>query len=80
MPIEFKNKIKVVIDNCQLCPHAVLLLDEDSGEEVMYCKQSRSLIWLRKNWGPRPIPNWCPRLSRKIKLCGKRAEIPGIIS
>ena len=80
MSIETKNKIKVTIDNCQLCPDAILLLDEDSGEEAMYCKQSRSLIWLRKNWGTRPIPNWCPHLSHKIKPCSKRAKIPGIIS
>ena len=57
-----KNKIeiKTTIESCHHCPHACALVDEESNKRMMYCKQKRSLILLRKDWGERPIPDWCP--------------------
>jgi hypothetical protein len=79
--LEKKNQVAVLIEDCRHCPNASLKFDEGSQEDVMYCQTYRSLIMLRQNgWGPRPIPDWCPRLNRKKNLCGKRAEIPGIVS
>lgn len=76
-----KNQVTVLIEDCRFCPNMALKFDENSAEDIMYCQTANSLIMLRDNgWGPRPIPDWCPRLNRKIKLCGKRAKIPGIIS
>ena len=76
-----KNQVTVLIEDCCHCPNAMLKFSEDEEEDYMYCQTAKSLIMLRDNgWGHRPIPDWCPRLNRKMKLCGKRAEIPGIIS
>lgn len=78
---ETKNQVAVLIEDCRFCPNATLKFDEGSAEDIMYCQTHQSLIMLRDNgWGPRPIPNWCPRLTRKQNLCGKRKEVPGIIS
>ena len=76
-----KNQVTVLIEDCRFCPNVTLKFDEGSVEDIMYCQTHRGLIMLRDNgWGPRPIPNWCPRLNRKKNLCGKRKEVPGIIS
>lgn len=80
-----KNTVTVVIEDCRHCPNATLKFDKEAKEDIMYCQTARALITLRENgWGPRPIPNWCPRLNHTDftprQYCGKRAEIPGIIS
>ena len=64
--LEKKNQVAVLIEDCRHCPNASLKFDEGSQEDIMYCQTHRSLIMLRQNgWGPRPIPEWCPRLNRK---------------
>ena len=79
-----KNQVVVPIEDCRHCPNATLKFDRTIKEDIMYCQTAKSLIMLRDNgWGPCPIPNWCPRLNHTDTLkryCGKRAEIPGIIS
>ena len=76
-----KNQVTVLIEDCRFCPNMTLKFDEDSEEDIMYCQTAKGLIMLRDNgWGPRPIPDWCPRLTRKKNLCGKRAEIHGLLS
>ena len=80
-----KNQVVVRIEDCRYCPNATLKFDRAAEEDIMYCQTTNSLIMLRDSgWGPRPIPNWCPRLnhtdSTLRQYCGKRAEIPGIIS
>lgn len=80
-----KNQVAVLIEDCCHCPNATLKFDRAAKEDVMYCQTANSLIMLRDNgWGPRPIPDWCPRLnhtdSTLRQYCGERAEIPGIIS
>ena len=78
---EKKNQVTVLIEDCRHCPNATLKFDRGAEEDIMYCQTAYSLTMLRENgWGPRPIPNWCPRLTRKKNLCSKRMEIPGIIS
>lgn len=78
---EKKNQVAVLIEDCRHCPNASLKFDEGSQEDIMYCQTHRSLIMLRQNgWGPRPIPDWCPRIQRQRILCGKRAKIPGILN
>lgn len=78
---EKKNQVAVLIEDCRYCPNATLKFDKGVAEDIMYCQTSRSLIMLRDNgWGACSIPDWCPRLNRQKNLCGKRAEIPGIIS
>lgn len=79
--VEKKNQVTVLIEDCCHCPNAILKFDHDSEEDIMYCQTSRSLIMLRDNgWGPRPIPDWCPRLNHTISpLRGLRSKIPGIL-
>ena len=61
-----KNKITIVIDNCQHCPCATLKFDSNSEEDIMYCQTNRSLIMLREGWGAREIPDWCPCLRELV--------------
>ena len=75
-----KNKITVFIEDCRHCPNATLKFDRMSEEDIMYCQTESSITMLRERWGNSPIPNWCPRLGRRINLCGKRIQIPGILS
>lgn len=82
---EKKNQVTVLIEDCRHCPNATVKFDREAKEDIMYCQTHQSLIMLRDNgWGPRPIPDWCPRLNHMLSpqrtYCGKRAEIPGIIS
>lgn len=75
-----KNKVTVLIEDCRHCPNATLKFDRMSKEDIMYCQTESSMTMLRECWGNSPIPDWCPRLGRKINLCGKRIQIPGILS
>jgi hypothetical protein len=75
-----KNKVVITIESCHNCPNATLKFLAEEKEDYMYCQTERSCIQLRRRWGIHPIPSWCPRLRRKQNLCGKRAEIPGILS
>lgn len=78
---EKKNQVTVLIEDCRHCPNSTLKFDREAEEDIMYCQTAHSLTMLRENsWGPCPIPNWCPRLTRKKNLCGKRIQIPGILS
>jgi hypothetical protein len=62
-----KNQVTVLIEDCRFCPNMTLKFDENSAEDIMYCQTANSLIMLRDNgWGPRPIPDWCPRLKPKV--------------
>ena len=74
------NKVAVLIEDCRHCPNATLKFDRISEEDIMYCQTESSMTMLRERWGNSPIPNWCPRLGRRINLCGKRIQIPGIMS
>lgn len=75
------NVVHLTIRDCQYCPCATLKFDQDSKKDIMYCQTNHSLIMLRENgWGPRAIPNWCPRLNHTTSpLRGLRSQIPGII-
>ena len=79
-----KNQVAVLIEDCCHCPNAKLMFVKKEEEDYMCCQTATSCVQLRSGWGPRPIPNWCPRLNRMDstlrQYCGKRAEIPGIIS
>ena len=75
-----KNQVVVLIEDCCYCPNANLKFVEEEKEDYMYCQTATNCIQLRNGWGYCPIPNWCPRLTRKKNLCGKRAEVPGILS
>ena len=75
-----KNQVAVLIEDCCYCPNAKLKFIKDEEEDYMFCQTATSCIQLRKGWGNRPIPDWCPRLNRKKELCGKRAEIHGLLS
>ena len=77
---EKKNQVIVLIEDCCHCPNSTLKFDRMSEEDIMYCQTESSITMLRERWGPCPIPNWCPRLTRKKNLCGKRIQIPGILS
>jgi hypothetical protein len=78
---EKKNQVTVLIEDCRHCPNATLKFDQEAAEDIMCCQTQRSLIMLRENgWGPRAIPNWCPRLNYPTSLFrGLRSQIPGII-
>lgn len=78
--LEKKNRVTLCIESCKQCPGATLKFNREICEDIMFCQTEDSCIQLREGWGDRPIPDWCPRLSRRKNLCGKRAEIPGIIS
>ena len=78
--VEKKNKVAVLIEDCRYCPNASLKFIPELEEDVMFCQTTTSCLFLRKGYGSRAIPNWCPRLNRQKKLCGKRAKIPGIVS
>lgn len=68
-----KNQVTVLIEDCRHCPNSTFKFDRMSEEDIMYCQTAHSLTMLReKGWGPCPIPDWCPRLRRRINLCGKR--------
>ena len=58
------NVVHLTIRDCQHCPCAVT---KPSKEGAMYCQTNRSLIMLRKEWGPRDVPDWCPILARGTK-------------
>ena len=75
-----KNRITITIESCNQCPNATVKYNKKIDEDEMFCQTETSCIMLKENWGYRPIPDWCPRLNRQKNLCGKRAEIPGIIS
>ena len=74
-----KNQVAVLIEDCCHCPNAKLKFVREE-EDYMYCQTATSCVQLRSGWGYRPIPDWCPRLTRKTNLCGKRAEIHGLLS
>ena len=82
--VEKKNQVTVLIEYCCHCPNATLKYDKEENGDYMYCQTQLSCMQLRKCWGKRPIPDWCPRLnhsmSPKRSYVGKRAEIPGIVS
>ena len=75
-----KNQVAVLIEDCCHCPNVKLKFVKEKEEDYMYCQTATSCIQLRSGWGYRPIPDWCPRLTRKKNLCGKRAEIHGLLS
>lgn len=75
-----KNQVAVLIEDCCHCPNVRLKFIEDEEEDYMCCQINTTCIQLRRGWGHRPIPDWCPRLTRKKNLCGKRAEIHGLLS
>ena len=75
-----KNRVAVLIEDCCHCPNAKLKFVKDEEEDYMYCQTDTNCTQLRSGWGYRPIPDWCPRLTRKKNLCGKRAEIHGLLS
>lgn len=75
-----KNKVTIIIESCNQCPNATIKSNEDTYEDEMFCQTKTNCIMLKESWGYRPIPDWCPRLNRKKNLCGKRKEVPGIIS
>lgn len=75
-----KNSVCITIEDCRYCPNATLKFDRMSEENIMYCQTETSITMLRERWGNKPIPNWCPRLQCKLKLCGKRIQIPGILN
>lgn len=77
---EKKNQVTVLIEDCRHCPNVILKFDRVKKEDFMYCHSDSSLTQLRERWGECSIPDWCPRLQRMRSLCGKRAEIPGILS
>lgn len=77
---EKKNQVTVLIEDCRHCPNAKLKFVKEEEEDYMYCQTVVSCIQLRKGWGYCPIPSWCPRLARRMNLCGKRAEVCGIVS
>lgn len=56
------NKVTITITSCEDCPNATLKRLPETGEEFMFCQTFYSCIRLRKGWGDRIIPNWCPRL------------------
>lgn len=61
-----KNRVTIVIEDCQHCPNATLKFDQNTKDDIMYCQTARSLIMLReKGWGSRPIPDWCPRKNKE---------------
>ena len=66
-----KNQVTVLIDDCQHCPNAALKYSEEVKDDFMYCQTEHSCVQLRKWWGERPIPDWCPLLERQKHLCGK---------
>lgn len=83
--VKKKNRVIVCIEDCRYCPNATLKFNTGVKEDIMYCQTESSLIMLRENgWGPRSIPDWCPRLNHSMSslrtYCGKRAEIPGILN
>jgi len=75
-----KNRVTLLIEECRFCPNATVKFNKKEMVNYMYCQTQTSCILLGRCSGARPIPDWCPRLNRKKNLCGKRAEIPGIIS
>ena len=75
-----KNQVTVLIEDCRHCPNAKVKFVKEKEEDYMYCQTDTSCIQLRSGWGYHPIPNWCPRLTCKKNLCGKRAEIHGLFS
>ena len=56
------NKVIIKIYDCQYCPCATLKFDKGSEQDFMYCQTKDSCLCLRKGWGPRRIPDWCPYL------------------
>lgn len=78
--VEKKNKVTVLIEDCRHCPNVTLKFDRGIEEDIMYCQTESSITMLRERWGNSPIPDWCPRIGRRINLCGKRTQIPGITS
>lgn len=75
-----KNQVAVLIEDCRHCPNVRLKFVREEEEDYMYCQTDTSRIQLRSGWGYRPIPDWCPRLTRKKNLCDKRAEVHGFLS
>ena len=79
-----KNQVTVLIEDCRHCPNVRLKFVREEEEDYMYCQTDTSCIQLRSGWGYRPIPDWCPRLNHTNftlrQYCGKRAEIPDILS
>ena len=61
------NVVTIQISSCEDCPNATLKREPETKEEYMYCQTFNSCICLRKGWGDRIIPNWCPRLKKKEK-------------
>ena len=75
-----KNQVAVLIEDCCHCPNAKLKFVKEEEEYYMYCQTATGCIQLCSGWGYRPIPDWCPRLTRKKNLCGKRVKIHGLLS
>lgn len=75
-----KNKVSVLIEDCRHCSNATLKFDRMSEEDIMYCQTESSITMLRERWGNCPIPKWCPRLGRRVSICGRHIQIPGILS
>ena len=63
--IEKKNKVKVEIESCAMCPNATIKSLKEEQKHVMFCQTETSCIRLREAWGNHPIPDWCPRLEQK---------------
>ena len=59
------NCVNLIIYDCQHCPCATLKYDKGVEEDIMYCQTRHSLITLRKGWGTRKIPNWCPLMGKE---------------
>ena len=79
--IEKKNKVKIEIESCAMCPNATLKSVKEEQQHIMFCQTETSCIRLREAWGNYPIPDWCPRLKQNQSkvMRGMRAKIPGII-
>jgi hypothetical protein len=77
-----KNKVELIvtIEDCIDCPN--MKMKDVEGVERMFCQTDSSLVCLKEGYGPRSIPDWCPRLKKNQPKFqrGLRAKIPGIVS
>lgn len=65
-----KNKITLVIEDCQNCPNQCAKIID--GEAYMFCQKGRNCIQLRKGFGICAVPDWCPRIVNHVTKSAKK--------
>ena len=49
------------MEDCRYCSCATMKRDPYSKKNHMYCQTADSVIMLRRRWGARKVPGWCPK-------------------